>query len=454
MPTRILLISNDMVGPHMAGPAIRYWEFAKVLSRYFEVTLAIPPIGEPQSLPQTTDFALQQCETRGELEQLTQQTEVIITVGANVSVYPFITQSGKPLVVDMYIPSVLEGLQRQINQPLLKQLHDYQNYWQIHAQQLQAADFLICASEKQRDYWLGWLTALGRVNPYTHQADSTLNNLIDVVPFGLPKTPPQLDRPVLKGVYKTIAQHDKVILWGGGIWNWLDWRTAIEAMSQIRQVDSNIKLFFMGTKRPKLVSNPIDAVTEAINLSKQLGLYDQTIFFNEWVLYQERHNYLLEADLGLNLHPNHIETRFAFRTRMLDYIWCGLPIITTAGDVMSDEVARLNLGQVVQCGDVTQVSQTILRLLKDQNLRQTYQPMFASARQQYYWETVMQPLIRFCQHPYQAVDKPHHAILQAQLYQAISAKTPLQKAWFILKHKGILSLVSEIRRYIQWKQQK
>lgn len=438
----------------MAGPAIRYWEFARVLSRYFEVTLAIPPIGEPQPLPQTTDFALQQCATKAELQRLTQQTEVIVTVGANVSVYPFIIQSNKPLVVDMYIPSVLEGLQRRVNQSLDKQLTDYQSYWHIHTQQLQAADFLICASEKQRDYWLGWLTALGRVNPYTHQADGTLHNLIDVVSFGLPQSEPQSDKPVLKGIYKTIAPNDKVILWGGGIWNWLDWRTAIEAMYRIRQIDARIKLFFMGIKRPKLVSNPIDAVAEAISLSKQLGLYDQTVFFNEWVPYKERHNYLLEADIGLNLHPNHIETRFAFRTRLLDYIWSGLPIITTTGDVMSDEVARWNLGQVVQSGDVNQVSQTILDLLKDQNLRQTYQPMFESARQQYYWESVMQPLIRFCQRPYQAIDKPYYAMLQTRLYQATSAKNPLQKIWFTLTHEGVSSLVSKIRQYVQWKRQK
>jgi hypothetical protein len=40
----ILLIPNEAIGPNMAGPSIRYWEFARTLSRYFTVTPAIPPL--------------------------------------------------------------------------------------------------------------------------------------------------------------------------------------------------------------------------------------------------------------------------------------------------------------------------------------------------------------------------------------------------------------------------
>ena len=42
--------------------------------------------------------------------------------------------------------------------------------------QLAIGDFFICASEKQRDYWLGMLNAMGRINPFNYDSDDTLKN--------------------------------------------------------------------------------------------------------------------------------------------------------------------------------------------------------------------------------------------------------------------------------------
>jgi hypothetical protein len=36
--------------------------------------------------------------------------------------------------------------------------------------------------------------------------------------------------------------------------------------------------------------------------------------------------------VGVSTHRDHLETRLSFRTRMLDYIWAGLPIVCTDGD--------------------------------------------------------------------------------------------------------------------------
>jgi hypothetical protein len=44
----------------------------------------------------------------------------------------------------------------------------------------------ICASERQRDYWLGMLGGRDRLTQAQYTLDPTLRLLIDVVPFGLP----------------------------------------------------------------------------------------------------------------------------------------------------------------------------------------------------------------------------------------------------------------------------
>ncbi len=435
----------------MAGPAIRYWEFARVLSRYFTVILAVPPLVQAESQPEVTPaFEVCLCQTQAELQALTRWAEVIITVGANLSIYPFLTQTGKPLVVDTYIPFMLEHLHQYNRTPLKEQQWRHQGSRGAHTLQIRSADFMICASEKQRDFWLGWLSALGRVNPYTHADSPSLSKLIAVVPFGLPREKPVQQRQVLKGVYQTIGPNDKVILWGGGIWDWLDTATLLKSMATLAPHHPELKLFFMGIKNPNPTAN-MEAVTQAVQLSQTLNLYNHQVFFNDWVPYQERQNYLLEADIGVNLHLNHIETRFSFRTRLLDYIWAGLPILTSTGDVMSEEVTRWQLGRVVEGGNVEQVSQSLVELTSIPDLRQHYQPHFERIRARYEWETVMAPLLEFCQTPYLAADKPH-------LRQIALAEPGLTPWWSLpgkvlqaAKNYGVRESIGKIKEYLQWK---
>ena len=117
-------------------------------------------------------------------------------------------------------------------------------------EQLQAADFLICASERQRDFWLGALSVANRINPYTSEADPSLRSLIDVVPFGLPAEPPRPSRSGIKGLVPGIAETDIVVLWWGGIWNWFDPVTAIEAMASLGSDVPGLKLYFTGVDHP------------------------------------------------------------------------------------------------------------------------------------------------------------------------------------------------------------
>ena len=85
---------------------------------------------------------------------------------------------------------------------------------------------------------------------------------------------------------------------------------------------------------------------EAKNLAYTFGLINKSVFFNEtWIPYDERENYLLEADMGVSTHFEHLETRYSFRTRLLDYIWAGLPIVATKGDTFGELIEKHHLGE-------------------------------------------------------------------------------------------------------------
>jgi len=450
----ILLISNDVIGEKMAGPGIRFWEFAKALSGDFQVNLAVPNKGHPLGDGFVVSSYAQDEER---LRELASAADAIVFQGFVLHNYLFLAELGVPLVVDVYDPFVLENMQIHSRETMLKRERIHGSDLAILNSQLWAGDFFLCASEKQRDFWLGMLLALNRVNPHTYDSDETLRTLIDVAPFGLPSCPPEHIRQVLKGVYKTIGQDDKVVLWGGGIWDWFDPCTLIKAMANIAAQRHDVKLFFMGIKHPNPLIPLMEATSQAIQLSQDLGLYDKCVFFNEWVPYEERQNYLLEADVGISLHLDHLETRFAFRTRLLDCIWAGLPIVTTRGDTMSELVRQHNLGKVVDYGDAQQVADALLELLDTPDLREAFRPGFEEMKGQFTWEGAVEPLTRFCANPRLAPDKAAPGIRGSVASPGQSAVKPTPwwalpgKAWNVFRRGGWDALRREVKAYLRFR---
>jgi glycosyltransferase involved in cell wall biosynthesis len=276
------------------------------------------------------------------------------------------------------------------------------------------------------------LSALGRLNPYTHDNDPTLARLISVVPFGVPDAKPRHSRKVLKGVHPGVGSDDKVVLWGGGVWEWLDAETAIRAMARLAEDHPDIKLFFLGTQRP----NPLvaaGAVDQVVELSRRLRLLDRNVIFNEWVPYADRENYLLEADVGISLHRDVLEARFAFRTRVMDYLWAGLPIVTTGGDVLSEEIRRRGLGRLVAPGDEEATAAALLELLDTPNLKEEHQPRFAVAAADYRWEVVAEPLVAFCRNPRLAPDRAYMRRLPITLFPKAPWRLLPGRAWAAIR---------------------
>jgi glycosyltransferase involved in cell wall biosynthesis len=253
----------------------------------------------------------------------------------------------------------------------------------------------VCASERQRDLWLGALASLGRIDLAGYRADPTLRNLIDVVPFGLEPEPPRRTAPAIKGVVPGIAEKDKVLLWAGGIWNWFDPATVIRAVAAVAARRDDVRLFFLAPGSLEEGPREMEMAREARRLADELALTGRVVFFNNrWVPYAERANYLLDADVGVSAHFDTVESRFAFRTRLLDHFWAGLPSIVTGGDALAELVERRELGAVVAAGDVDAWSRAIEDLLADDVRRERARASCAAVRDELAWPVVTEPLAR------------------------------------------------------------
>lgn len=397
--TKILLITLEPIAQKMAGPAIRALELGKVLAREFDVVVFSPVEGgEPPDGDLPPRLRLVRGEGARSLRALAEEAETIFIQSNVLKPYPFLSQLGKFLIVDLYDPYLFSILV-QYKGDAVQGSASYRMMHKVLEAHMLACDLAVCASERQRDYWIGRFCAQGRVNPELYQFDPTLRKLIDVVPYGLPETPPQKNGEGLRDL-PGIGKDDPVLVWGGGIWDWFDPLSVIEGVKACLPEIPNLRLVFMGTKSPNPKVEVMDMTRKARDLADKYGITDKNVFFLEgWVSYEKRVNYLLEATAAVSAHFDLPETRFSFRTRILDYLWCGLPILTTGGDGLAELIKEHGAGLIMPYQDPAAWAKAIKQVAGDGPARKKNEQGLTGSCQ-----NVL--LAKQCPADYQLLEKP------------------------------------------------
>ena len=386
--SKILLLSQDNIGHSMAGPGIRYFEFAKALSKKHEVTLLIPnevKISSPE-------FKIQQ-QTGKTIKEAVKSSDVLISQLIPKGVGLLAKINGVKIILDVYDPMPIENLEVYKHHSDSMKSHANASVLKLFKFSFSMADTFISANNKQKDLWMGFLMNMGKITSKVYEEHNNLKNLIDNVPFGLSSVPPSSQ--IEDGFRKRlgIKETDHVLLWGGGVWNWFDPLTLIHAVSEISKDRDDVYLVFMGIKHPNPHVPEMKMVQDAVALSKEVGLFDKKIFFNfGWTAYEERQDYLTGSTIGVSLHFDNLETQFAFRTRILDYLWAGLPIIGTEGDFFAEQIQKNDLGIVVPEKDIDAVKNAILTLIDNPQRCAKIKENISNIRPQYHWEKVVDPI--------------------------------------------------------------
>jgi glycosyltransferase involved in cell wall biosynthesis len=397
---KILVISRGVVGRDMGSSGVRSYHIARVLAGQLpdaEVTLAVP--NEPDIPSPHERMRIVRVEGAGDGASIVREHDIII--GRDFPPYTIPFFASKTFVLDFYavLPVEWLAISHRLMDPAVRKV------WTSYAQhyvnlQLTMADYVLCSTDTQRDVWVGTMAALGLISPTTYDTDPTLRRLIDVAPYGVRSDSPTHTRNVLKGVVPGIRETDKVLIWNGSLMEWFDSETAIRAVAKIAGTRDDVKLFFLGTEHPDLVTGMLlDPPRKAVALAKELGVHDSAVFFNVgWVPYEDLGGYLTEADLGVCAGFDSLEAHVAFRTRYVDLFWAELPVVCTRGDVLAGRVEASGAGAVVAPRDVNGYAAAILRLLDDPNQYDRARCASAALKAELSWESTLQPLIAFCEH--------------------------------------------------------
>lgn len=386
---KILIYSSNLIGKSMAGAAIRPWEFAKALSQHHQVILVCPSPSDVQTKEfEILSFHDPRCKKHFRDADILIAQRLTFPLALRAKFYQL------KIIIDAYVPGPLELMEHFKHDTEVDRESKVFSEISNLSLSFKMADGILCASEKQRELWLGFLLGQKLITPALYDTDSSLRQFLAVVPFGLPSHPPQKTGSGLREKFG-FTPNDKVILWGGGIWNWFDPLSLIKALKIVREKRTDVKLVFMGVKPPDPALPNTLMSTQAIALAKEFDLFNQSVFFNtDWIPYEERQNFLLEADIGASTHFDHLETLFAFRTRILDYLWAGLPILATEGDAFAELIETHQLGLIVPYTDEESIAKAILELIENPERMKEYKRNIAELREQFYWSSVTAPLQR------------------------------------------------------------
>jgi glycosyltransferase involved in cell wall biosynthesis len=353
---QVVVHTPDVVGERMAGPGIRAWHVARELARHVPTTLIAKSEGiAPDDVPlivHGTDAA----------RAAIREASVLIGQPAR----NFRKRRGQRIVYDLFDPLVLELRELYGNLPSLRQrVHLAAEWWRL-AEALMRADLLICAARKQRVFYEGLQSGDARWLE---------------IPFGI-------DLADTRACEKS---RDNVVIWGGGVWEWLDPATAIDAVVRVNRDGVRAKLLFLGRARPNrdLIDRRRDDRFEQL-----LAHGGPHVAANEeWVPYRERLSWLRAGKIAIMLHRRTAEADYSIRTRLFDAIAAGVPVVATAGGFAAELVEQEGLGIVVPPGNTDAVAAAIRRLLTDDAFFSACVQSLERIRPRFAWDVVTRPLV-------------------------------------------------------------
>jgi glycosyltransferase involved in cell wall biosynthesis len=283
-----------------------------------------------------------------------------------------------PTAVDLYDPFIVENLHYYRQHGTEVFAHDHATLMTS----LSRGDLFLCASRAQRLFYLGMLITLGRLNPQLFDEEPALDSLLRIVPFGV--QPP-----------RTIPEKSAPAILFGGIYDWYDPIVAIEAVRIARQELDGLTLTF--TRHPNPEITPQGLLAETIAYVKQHHL--DFVRFEPWNAYADRGAFFDRFALALLTFPQSLETDLSMRTRIFDYLWGGLPVVTSSAPGTDEILQRYDAGIVVAGNDPNAYARELVAALRDPQRHRTRIAGTQTFTADHQWSRLAEPLLAFCRAP-------------------------------------------------------
>jgi len=381
----VAVLAPEPIRPRMAGMGIRALELARAIGRNFEVRLLVP--NDPAEAAEVSGgVPVVSAPPRSDLARAAAGASAAVVSGHAANDW-FHQVPDVPVAADLYDPFPVENLHYA---PLLGEETARHDRETLHLA-LARADFFLCATGEQRLFYAGALFAAGRVGPANFPDDPALADLVALVPFGAPGRPARGERAAGRRAV-SVPEGGPLVLFGG-IYDWSDPALLLEAWSSVLRAEPRAQLLFLESPNPE--TTPQRVYEETLRRARSLDPSGTSIVFAPWVPYAARADLYAAADVLVSISSDGLETDLAYRTRLLDAAWGGLPSISISGGTLARELEEAGAGRRVERSEEA-LSAALVEALRDSESRATAARAarrFAGERS---WERVTQPLLAWC----------------------------------------------------------
>lgn len=339
------------------GGGLRCWNLAKGIYEAggnADVTLTYPEWYDKQGTPTTHQGVnLQRWHDANEIITQTNSFDTIIISFCYGDYSLKVSEALRPgqrLVLDCYVPIHVEMCARR-SQDRDGESAAYEIERERWEKVLTKGDLYLCSNENQLHYYRGILYQIGRLNPKNYENDPLV-----IAPFGIASEPAlQKSAPIQEvGVSPPL----KRLLWFGGVYPWFNIECLFEAICILNST-TPCALVVVG------VRNPFNGHPDFVRLADQVERlaeserYKGIIFLADWVKYQDRADWYLDSDLTVMVSADGVENEYAWRTRLVDYLWSDVHVATSGQDLLSKQMVELGLASKLELGDANTIAESL-----------------------------------------------------------------------------------------------
>lgn len=360
---------------------IRALELARALRGAFDVVLLVPN-AEEEAREAAGDLPVASLAAGG-LAAAARAARAAVVSGHAASQW-FREASGVPVAADLYDPFPIENLHYAPELGPEPSRHDRETLRLALAR----ADFFLCASADQRLFYAGALYAEGRITAANFPEDPGLSRLLAVVPFGVPEAAPAGDRSRGRAAAGVPAEGPLVLF--GGIYDWYEPELLLEAWPRVLSQRPEARLLFF--ESPNRETTPQSVCERARRRSRQIDPKGESIRFSPWLPYGERAHLYAATDLLVSICSEGLESDLAFRTRLLDAAWGGVPSVSVGGGALARELEEAEAGRRAD-RNAADLAEAVLGMLGDDGRAREAARRFAAGRS---WTRVAEPLAAWC----------------------------------------------------------
>ncbi|MBI5753535.1 glycosyltransferase [Candidatus Peregrinibacteria bacterium] len=430
---RILLIGNSPLPEEntRTRPAagLRTWQFLKGLEGKFDLRLAT--IAMPECYEGASEAAGRASEVRAsghvqiskndpellqKLQKLHDEFHPDVIIAVNT--YPSYIAAGLKSLAPLW--SDLNGwiMAEAQAQAFKMDSNDYlAHYFEMEKKIVEAADKFSAVSKAECFALYGELAALGRLNK-----ESFGYKFVEHVPNGIEWLESEKmaegsgnrgEEHKHGGVHTnsdSVPGNAFVLLWVGGYNTWVDEMTLFKAVSEAMAKCPNLYFVSTGGGLSGLDGRTFEKFKKMIEESE----WKNRFVFLGWVETSEMPTIYARAQAGINVDRRCVETMTGARNRINEMMKFGLPVVTTLGSEIAEEVRACGAGIAVKSGDHGAVAAAITKMYgewRGGGGRETKEFMaYGRAGMDYIktrcnYETTLAPLLAWLENPRPAPDR-------------------------------------------------